>query len=102
MTLGTLVENTTKQFQLRPRTVHDNSALMIDRATTCCFLEYQVMRLAPRKIQQPLVECLSSIHEARSASEYPSRYNTVATLNKIPTPEVPLRYLISKCLHACQ
>jgi hypothetical protein len=45
------------------------SALVLDLATVCCFLQVQEIKLSPRKIQYPHVERRSSRLPTQSASE---------------------------------
>ena len=77
------------------------SASVLGLATTCCFFELQLIRFPPRKMQQPLVDLLSSTELAQSASEKHFKFNREVGLKQIPTFVVPFRYL-SNLLQAAQ
>ena len=71
------------------------SALTIDKATHACFLLFQDTRLCPNKWQVPLVLFLSSLHLAKSESEYPTREIPTSLGYHKLTSKVPLRYFIT-------
>ena len=74
----------------RPFDMPRNSASALDKATTFCFLLFQVTRFPPTKVKYPDVDFLSE-PPAQSASVYPSICKWLCFLNISPLPGVDFR-----------
>lgn len=78
------------------------------RLMVCCFLDFYEIKEVPRFTTKPVTDLLVLGQDAQSESQYAVSWSTAPFLKRIPSPGVPLMYLITRmaasicyCLGCC-